>query len=45
MANFIESDKKKINCAYKTILLNLKDYLNYYDIKDAITCSSLAFAK
>ncbi len=43
MANFIENDKEKINCAYKTILLNLKDYLRYYDIKDAITCSKIIF--
>ena len=43
MANFIESDKEKINCAYKTILLNLKDYLRYYDIKDAIKSKKIIF--
>lgn len=43
MLNFIDSDKKKIQDAYKMILLNLKDYLQQYDVKDGISYSKIFF--
>ncbi len=43
MLNFIESDKEKVKNAYKIILLNLKDYLQHYDAKDAISYLQIIF--
>lgn len=43
MLNFTENDKKIVKDSYKMILLNLKDYLQQYDVKDAITYSKIIF--
>ena len=41
--NFTETDKKIVKDAYKMILLNLKDYLQQYDMKDELEYSKLFF--
>lgn len=43
MLNFTDSDKKIIRDAYKMILLNLKDYLQQYDMKDELGYSKIIF--
>lgn len=43
MLNFTESDKKTVKDAYKMILLNLKDYLQQYDVKDGLEYSKIFF--
>lgn len=43
MLNFTESDKKTVKDAYKMILLNLKDYLQQYDVKDELEYSKIFF--
>lgn len=39
--NFTETDKKILKDAYKMILLNLKNYLQQYDMKDELEYSKL----
>ncbi len=41
--NFTETDKKIVRDAYKMILLNLKAYLQQYDMKDELEYSKLFF--
>ena len=41
--NFTEVDKKIVKDAYKTILFNLKDYLQHYDVKDELEYSKIFF--
>lgn len=43
MLNFTDDDKKVIKDAYKIILLNLKNYLQQYDAKDALEYSKIVF--
>lgn len=43
MLNFMDEDKETVKNAYKMILLNLKDYLKNYDIKDEISYSKIIF--
>ncbi len=43
MREFTETDKKIVKDAYKMILLNLKDYLQQYDMKDELEYSKLFF--
>lgn len=43
MVNFNEGDKKVVIDAYKMILLNLKDYLQQYDMKDELEYSKILF--
>ena len=43
MLNFTDSDKKVINDAYKIILLNLKYYLQQYDVKGELEYSKIIF--
>lgn len=44
MMSFIDSDKEIVKDAYKTILLNLKDYLQIYDIKDELDNLKIIFS-
>ena len=41
--NFTETDKKIVKDTYKMILLNLKDHLQQYDMKDELEYSKLFF--
>lgn len=43
MLNFTDSDKKIIKDAYQIILLDLKDYLQQYDVKDEVEYSKIIF--
>lgn len=43
MLNFTNSDKRKVNDAYKMILNNLKDYLKQYNVKDEIEYAKIVF--
>lgn len=44
MLNFTDDDKKVVKDAYKTILLNLKNYLKQYDAKDELEYSKIVFS-
>lgn len=44
MINFTENDKEKIKNAYKTVLLNLKDYLQQHDVKCELEYSKVVFS-
>lgn len=41
MLNFLDSDIKIINDNYRAMLLNLKDYLQHYNVRDVITYSEI----
>lgn len=41
MLNFIDSDKKKVQDAYKMILLNLKNYLQQYNLINELEYSKI----
>lgn len=43
MLRFTDSDKKKVRDAYKMVLLNLKDYLQQYGVKDEVEYSTIFF--
>lgn len=44
MLYFVDDDIKKIQDAYKMILLNLKDYFEQYDVNDEISYSKIFFS-
>ncbi len=43
MLDFTDIDKRKVNDAYKMILINLKKYLQQYDVKDKLEYSKIVF--
>lgn len=41
MLNFLDNDIKIINDNYRSMLLNIKDYLKQYNVRDVITYSEI----